>query len=122
MGKYRLISKHYIHDRILDEGTIVGDDTPFPLAEGGVTPEMVGLDESSQAEVDAVLDKQTKPLATAPQLGMLYLEPEVQSALIAAARGQQGGDPEKRHPLTTPLSEKGPMPNPKPDPIAPRRG
>lgn len=90
MAKYRLLTKHYMYDQLLDEGTIVGDETPFKIEEAAVSPDMEGLDDESKANVEKVRDRLTKPLATAPQLGLLYLEPEVQSALVEAAKRQQG--------------------------------
>lgn len=90
MAKYRLLTKHYMYDQLLDEGTIVGDETPFKIDEAAVSPDMEGLDDESKANVEKVRERLTKPLATAPQLGLLYLEPEVQSALVEAAKRQQG--------------------------------
>jgi len=90
MAKYRLLSKHYIADQLLAEGTIVGDETSYPIAEGGVTPEMEGLDDEGKAEVEKMRDALPNKYPPAPQLGLLYLEPEVQSALVDLARAQAG--------------------------------
>ena len=90
MPKYRLLAKHYMNDRLLDEGTIVGDETSFPIPEGGVTPEMEGLDDAGKAEVKKVVDNLTKPITNAAPLGLLFLEPEVQTALLAMAKAQAG--------------------------------
>jgi hypothetical protein len=90
MAKYRLLAKHYMNDRLLDEGTIVGDETSFVIPEGGVTPEMEGLDDEGKAAVKKVTENLTKPLNTASPLGLLFLEPEVQTALVALAKSQAG--------------------------------
>jgi hypothetical protein len=103
MAKYRLLTKHYMYDQLLEEGTIVGDDTPFKIEAAAVSPDMEGLDDEAKAQVQMVRDNATKPLATAPQLGLLYLEPEVQSALVEAAKRQQGAATMKApEPVTAP--------------------
>ena len=96
MAKYRLLAKHYIHDRLLDEGTIVGDETSFAIPEGGVTPEMEGLDDEGKAAVKKVTDNLTKPISNAAPLGILFLEPDVQNALTTMAKAQmaQNAKPE----------------------------
>lgn len=57
MPKFRLTTDHYMHDQLLGAGTLVGDDTPYPLQDnrGRPTPPslgMVGVDEESQRIVD----------------------------------------------------------------------
>lgn len=51
--KFRLLSMHYIDDRLLEEGTVIGDDTdiPFRLPDGspmGASSEMEGLDDEGR--------------------------------------------------------------------------
>lgn len=51
--KLRLLSLHYIDDRLLEEGTVIGDETdvPFRFADGtpmGASSEMEGLDEEGK--------------------------------------------------------------------------
>jgi hypothetical protein len=88
MAKYRLLAKHYMNDRLLDEGTVVGDETSFTVPNGGVTPEMEGLDDEGKAEVKKVVDNLTKPISNAAPLGILFLEPDVQNALTTMAKAQ----------------------------------
>ena len=90
MAKYRLLTKHYMYDQLLEEGTVVGDDTAFKIEEAMVSPDMEGLDDAGKAAVQKAKDAIPKALASAPQLGLLYLEPEVQNALLEAAKRQQG--------------------------------
>ena len=90
MPRYRLLTKHYMYDQLLDEGTIVGDGTPFKIEDEMVSPDMEGLDDESKEKVWKSKEEMTKPLMAAPQIGMLYLEPDVKDAILDAARGQQG--------------------------------
>ncbi len=51
--KLKLLSMHYIDDRLLDEGTIIGDDTDvlFRYPDGtpmGASTEMEGLDDEGR--------------------------------------------------------------------------
>jgi len=107
MAKYRLLTKHYMNDQLLDEGTVVGDDTPHKITEAAVSPDMEGLDDEGKANVQKARDALPKALASAPQLGLLYLEPEVQSALLEAAKRQQGAVAVKETtPVPTPTPNK----------------
>lgn len=59
MPKYRLLAQHYIDDRLLEAGTVIGEgtDVPFLDADGKPlppTPFMEGLDKASKAETDKV--------------------------------------------------------------------
>jgi len=58
--RFKLTAQHYINDRLLEEGVIIGEgtDVPFLDKNGDSLPPsnfMEGLDEPSQAMVDAVL-------------------------------------------------------------------
>lgn len=68
--KYRLTAPHYIEDRVLPAGTVIGEGTEFPflLPDGTPRPpstEMEGLDDESIAAVKAVIDK-TLPMTFQP--------------------------------------------------------
>lgn len=57
--RFKLTAQHYIDDRLLEAGEIIGEGTsvPFLMPDGTPRPpstEMEGLDEESQAAVDAV--------------------------------------------------------------------
>ena len=111
MAKYRLLTKHYMQDQLLDEGTIVGEGTSFNITDEMVSPDMEGLDDESREKVQKAKEEQTKPMMAAPQIGMLYLEPEVRNALVDAAKRQQGADPEYKPP--TSQTREGQIPHPK---------
>jgi hypothetical protein len=60
--RFKLLAQHYINDRLLEEGTIIGEGTevPFLDAKGNPLPpsdQMEGLDEESQKLVDSVREK-----------------------------------------------------------------
>jgi len=97
MAKYRLLTKHYMQDQLLEEGTIVGDETSFKITEEMVSPDMEGLDDEAKQLVQKAKDNLTKPMMNAPQSGMLYLEPEVRNAILDAAKNQQGATSERPH-------------------------
>ena len=49
--KYKLTCEHYMFNRVLEEGTIVGDGTPYPITEDQVSLFMEGVDTASEAVV-----------------------------------------------------------------------
>lgn len=100
MAKYRLTAKHYWRDQLLLEGTIVGDDTPHPVPPEGPTYDMEPLDDDAKAKIEELIESRPKALAAAPQLGLLYLEPDTQAAL------QQFLATKKPEPKPTPAKEK----------------
>lgn len=60
--QFRLLTQHFINDRLLETGTIIGEgtDVPFLFPDGTKqtpSPEMEGLEPPAQAEVDAVRAK-----------------------------------------------------------------
>lgn len=81
MAKYRLTAKHYWRDQLLDVGTLVGDDTPHPVPAEGPTFDMEPLDDEAKAKIEELIENRTKVLAVAPQVGLLYLQPETQEAV-----------------------------------------
>ena len=96
MAKYRLTAKHYWRDQLLEAGTLVGDETPYPVPEEGPTYDMEPLDDAAKAEIEKLLEKKVQPLP-APQLGLLYLQPETQEAvnqLLAAQTPSKASKPE----------------------------
>jgi len=128
MAKYRLLTKHYMYDQLLEEGTIVGDETSFKITEEMVSPDMEGLDDEAKQLVQKAKDNLTKPMMNAPQSGMLYLEPDVRDAILDAAKKQSGtterphsppqrsaGQPEPKEGQTTQL------PNPPPVPVTTKK-
>lgn len=48
--KLKLTTEHYAHDRLLPEGTIVGDGTPYPFF--GVSQFMEPLDEEAAQAIE----------------------------------------------------------------------
>ena len=117
MPRYRLLTKHYMYDTLLDEGTIVGDDTPYKIEDEMVSPDMEGLDDESKEKVKKSKDNLTKPLMAAPQVGMLYLEPDVKDAILDAAKKQQGiGSATREQNVSQPREPNRPMGSPQPEP------
>lgn len=60
--QFKLKSQHYIDDKLLEAGEIVGEGTEVPFLHPDGTPrppstEMEGLNSESQKEVDAVVQK-----------------------------------------------------------------
>ena len=71
--QFKLLSQHYIDDRLLEAGAIIGEGTEVPFLYPDGTPrppstEMEGIDEDSQAEIDAVKEKAIYGIA--PQDGL----------------------------------------------------
>ena len=69
--QFRLLAPHFINDRLLDTGTIIGEGTevPFLFPDGSKqtpSPEMEGLEPPAQAEVEAVKKKHLDPITTIP--------------------------------------------------------
>lgn len=74
MPKYRLLAQHYIDDRLLEAGTVIGEgtDVPFLDADGKPlkpTPFMEGLDKASKAETDKVAALDIDAAIAGPGLG-----------------------------------------------------
>lgn len=95
MAKYRLTAKHYWRDQLLNEGTLVGDDTPHPVPPEGPTLDMEPLDDDAKAKIAEFKEKVMKPLPPAPQLGLVYLEPDSQAAFQEFLKTQAGAAPKK---------------------------
>jgi hypothetical protein len=55
MPTFRLTAPHYIQDQLLQEGTLVGDGTGFPIPAPSL--DMVGVDAESQALIDKFNDE-----------------------------------------------------------------
>lgn len=120
MAKYRLTAKHYWRDQLLEAGTLVGDDTPHPVPPEGPTYDMEPLDDEAKAKIEELLETKTKTLAAAPQLGLLYLQPDTQEAVnkLIAAQTPKTQTPLKSPTPTstpTPASTHTPTPTPKPE-------
>lgn len=57
--QFKLLAQHYIDDRLLEEGMIIGEGTevPFTLPDGTLRPpslDMEGLSPEAKAEVEAI--------------------------------------------------------------------
>ena len=104
MAKYRLTAKHYWRDELLQEGTLVGDDTPHKVPEEGPTYDMEPLDDEAKAEIVKLHERAPKSLSAAPQVGLLYLQPEMQEALnnLIAAQTPAKAKPEVKTPHVEP--------------------
>lgn len=60
--RFKLLAPHYIDDRLLEAGEVIGEGTqvPFTYPDGSPrtpSPEMEGLDEESAAAVAAVISR-----------------------------------------------------------------
>lgn len=69
--QFKLLSQHYIDDRLLEAGKVIGEGTDVPFLHPDGTPrppsnEMEGLDEAAQAEVEAVLRRGFIPIESLP--------------------------------------------------------
>lgn len=69
--QFRLLAPHYIDDRLLETGTIIGEGTqvPFLFPDGTKqtpSPEMEGLEPPAQAEVEAVRKRGYHPIESLP--------------------------------------------------------
>ena len=69
--QFKLLSQHYIDDRLLEAGKVIGEgtDVPFLYPDGTPQPpsnEMEGLDDAAQAEVAAVLRRGFVPIESLP--------------------------------------------------------
>lgn len=58
--KFKLTAQHYIDERLLEPGTIIGEGTevPFTYPDGSPRPptfDMEGLNDESQAEIDTLI-------------------------------------------------------------------
>lgn len=77
MAKYKLLMQHYIDDRLLEAGTIIGEGTEVPFLDKDgkplqPTPYMEGLDDDSAKEVAkaVAIDEGTMtPLAEPSEAG-----------------------------------------------------
>lgn len=72
--QFKLLSQHYIDDRLLEAGKVIGEgtDVPFLFPDGSPqlpSGEMEGLDEASQAEVEAVRARGFVPIESLPTVG-----------------------------------------------------
>ena len=47
--RFKLLTQHYAHDRLLEEGTVVGDGTPYAFF--GVSQFMEPLDDEARAAI-----------------------------------------------------------------------
>lgn len=65
--QFRLLTQHYVRDQLLEPGTIVGTDTPYPWEDelGPMRPSlaMVGVDEEGINAVNAYrVEKGRRPI------------------------------------------------------------
>lgn len=51
--QYRLVQADHSRGFLLDAGTVIGDDTPFPLIEDDPGPHMIPITDSARASYDA---------------------------------------------------------------------
>lgn len=71
--KFKLTAQHYIDERLLEPGTIIGEGTevPFTYPDGSPRPptfDMEGLNDESQAEIDALDAAQRFPVDAIPPM------------------------------------------------------
>lgn len=101
--QFKLLATHYIDNRLLPAGTIIGEgtDVPFLFPDGQIqhpSDQMEGLDESAQAEVDAVRARGFMPIESLP----VTIDQEAPTIVIPVPAEENSDIP-----VTPPLTPKG---------------